>query len=127
MAVTQTQIDRLRRDTGTNETSLPDEDIQDIFDEAGERYTDETTIAAYARVLVIQSLLSSSAKLATYKQNESQENLSDIFKNLQALLKVWEGKVDAAITEAAGSSGAARFGGLRRKPAKVREYPGYGD
>lgn len=125
MAVTQSQIDRLRRDTGTTETSLPDEDIQDIFDEAGEKYSDSATAASFARVLVIQSLLSNAAKLHSYKANESSENLSDVFKNLQALLKVWEGKVSDAITDAAGSSGAARFGGLRRKPAKVREYPGY--
>jgi gas vesicle protein len=124
MAVTQTQIDRLRRDTGTDETSLPDEDIQDIFDEADEKYTDTATAAAYTRVLTIQSLLASSARLATYRQNESSENLSDIFKHLKELLKVWEEKTDDAITAAAGSSGAARFGSVRRKPATIREYPG---
>lgn len=125
MPVTQSQIDRLRRDTGSTEASLSDEDIQDIFDEAEEKYTDTATATAYTRVLTIQSLLSGAAKMTSYKQNESSENLSDVFKNLQALLKVWEGKVSDAITDAAGSSGAARFGGLRRKPAKVREYPGY--
>lgn len=123
MAVTQAQIDRLRRDTGTDETSLPDSDVQDVFDEAGESYTDAATIAAYTRVLTIQGLLSSSAKLATYRQNESTENLSDIFKHLKDLLKVWEDKTTDAIT-AASTSGAARFGGVRRQPARVREYPG---
>jgi hypothetical protein len=125
VAVTQSQIDRLRRDVGANETSLPDETIQDIFDEAGEKYTDTGTITAYTRVLTIQSLLSSSARLTTYKQNESSENLSDVFKHLRDLLAIWEAKTDDAITAAAGSSGAARFGGVRRKPAKVREYPGW--
>jgi pyrroline-5-carboxylate reductase len=75
-------------------------------------------------VLTIQSLLASSARLATYRQNESSENLSDIFKHLKELLKVWEEKTDDAITAAAGSSGAARFGSVRRKPATIREYPG---
>lgn len=125
MSVTQAQMDRLWRDTGTTVASLSEADIEDIFTEAGERYTDTATIASYARVLTIQSLLANSAKLASYKQNESSENLSDIFKNLQALLKVWEAKTADAIAAAAGSSGAARFGGVRRKPAGVKEYPGW--
>jgi gas vesicle protein len=122
---TATERSRLRRDTGTDATSLPDATADDIFTEAGEKYTDAGAIAAYSRVLVIQSLLSSSARLATYKMNESSENLSDVFKHLKELLKVWEDKTDDAITAAAGSSGAARFGGLRRKPATIREYPGW--
>jgi hypothetical protein len=120
-----TDIARLRRDTGTDETSLPDEDAEDIFDEAGEKYSDSATASSFTRVLVIQSLLSSAAKMHTYKQNESTENLSDVFKHLRDLLAIWEAKTEDAITAAAGSSGAARFGGLRRKPAKVREYPGW--
>lgn len=123
MATTDAQKARLRRDTGTNSTSLPDEDIDDIFDEAAEIYTDTATIAAYTRVLVIQGLLADSAKLATYRQNESQENLSDVFKHLQQLLTHWQQETDDA-AEAASTSGAARFAGLRRKPARVREYPG---
>lgn len=121
---TATERSRLRRDTGTDVSSLEDDDADAIFVEAGEKYTNTATIAAYARVLVIQSLLSSSAKLTTYRQNESTENLSDVFKHLKELLAVWEGKVDDAITAAAGSSGAARFGGVRRKPAGLKEYPG---
>lgn len=122
---TETDYNRLRRDIGANETSLPDEDAEALFTEAGERYTDTATAAAYTRVLALQGLLASSAKLATYKQNESQENLSDVFKHLKELLKVWEDKVSDAIESAAGSSGAARFGGVRRKPARVREYPSW--
>ncbi len=117
-----TDIARLRRDTGTTEASLPDEDAEDIFTEAGETYSDASTAATYARVLVIQSLLGSSAKLTSYKANESSESLSDIFKHLQALLKVWEDKTTLAAS--GGVHGAARFGGVRRKPATIREYPG---
>ena len=124
MATTDAQKARLRRDTGTNATSLPDDDIDDIFDEAAETYTDATTAAAYTRVLVLQGILADSAKLVNYRQNESQENMSDVFKHVQALLNVWEEKTDEAATAAASSSGAARFGSVRRKPAKVREYPG---
>lgn len=122
---TELDYTRLRRDVGASEATLSDEDAEALFVEAAERYTDASTAAAYTRVLALQGLISSSARLTTYRQNESTENLSDVFKHLKDLLAIWEGKVNDAITDAAGSSGAARFGGLRRKPAKVREYPGY--
>jgi len=118
---TEAEQARLRRDVGASEAALSDDDADDLFEEAGERYTDTATIAAYTRVLAIQGVLASSAKLTTYRQNESTENLSDVFKHLKELLKVWEDKVDDAV--AAAGSGAARFGSVRRKPVKVREYP----
>lgn len=118
-----TAAERLRRDLGASEAALSDEDAADLIEEAGERYTDTATAYAYARVLGLQGLLSSSAKLTSYKANESSESLSDVFKHLKELLKVWEDKVDDAV--AAAGSGAARFGSVRRKPAKVREYPGF--
>lgn len=112
--------DRLRRDVGANSTALSDGDADDLFDEAGETYSDTASAYAYARVLAIRGLLASSAKLTSYKQNESSESLSDVFKHLQELLKHWSGEVDEAIR---ANSGAARFGSVRRKPARVREYP----
>lgn len=116
-----TAADRLRRDLGASEAALSDEDAADLLEEAGEKYSDTASAYAYARVLGIQGLLSSSAKLTSYKANESSENLSDVFKHLKELLKVWEDKTTDAV--AAGGSGAARFGSVRRKPAAVREYP----
>ena len=122
---TATEKSRLRRDTGTDDSSLEDAVIDAIFVEAAERYSDTATATAYTRVLAIQGILASSARLTSYRANESQENLSDVFKHLRDLLAIWEAKVEDAIAAAASSSGAARFGGLRRKPAKVREYPGW--
>lgn len=122
---TELDYSRLRRDVGADETSLDDDAAEALFVEAAERYTDTGTASAYTRVLALQGLLSSAAKLHSYKANESTENLSDVFKHLTQLLAIWEAKTDDAITAAAGSSGAARFGGVRRQPAKVREYPGW--
>lgn len=113
--------DRLRRDVGANSTALSDADADALFEEAGETYSDAASAYAYARVLALQGILANSAKLTSYKQNESTENLSDIFKHLKELLKVWEDKTTDAV--GAAGSGAARFGGVRRKPAPVREYP----
>jgi hypothetical protein len=118
---TAAQRERLRRDTGSNSSALSDDDADDLFEEAGETYTDDTSIAAYARILALQGILASSAKLTSYKQNESSESLSDVFKHLRELLSYWQGELDTAQR---GASGAARYGGVRRKPARVREYPG---
>lgn len=118
---TATERERLRQDVGANSTALSDADADDIYAEAAEMYTDSATINAYTRTIAIRRLLASSARLTSYKQNESSENLSDIFKHLKELLKVWEDKTTDAV--AAGGSGAARFGSVRRKPARIKEYP----
>lgn len=126
MAVTQTQIDRLRRDVGGDETSLPDETVQDIFDEAEEAYTDSASALAQTRILALQGLLASAAKVTTYKQNETTENRSDLFNHLKDLLTLWQKRLDDAIADADAASldGGVRFGRVHRKPAKAREYPG---
>jgi len=113
--------DRLRRDLGCSSTTLSDADADALLAEAAETYSDTATAHAHARVLGLQGILASAAKLTTYKQNESTENLSDVFKHLKELLKLWEDKTTDAV--AAGGSGAARFGSVRRKPARIKEYP----
>jgi len=116
-----TDIARLRRDIGANTTSLPSDDAADLFEEAAEAYSDAASIAAHTRVLAIQGLLASSAKLTSYRQNESQESASDVFKHLTQLLSVWEDKLAQAQRSAGG--GAMRAGRTGRKPTRVREYP----
>ena len=120
---TETERTRLRSDIGATVTSLSDDDADAIFTEAGEKYTDADSITAYTRVLAIRRLLASSAKLTDYTQNQSQEKQSQVFDHLQKLLAFWRGELDTAVS-AASTVGAARFGGMRRKPKKVKEYPG---
>ena len=119
---TEQQRKRFWADTGSSSAVFDDDEVDDIFTEAAEEYSDAGVIKAHARVIGIQRLLASSAKLTSYRQNASSENLSDVFKHLQELLKLWQGKL-AAAKATASSSGAARFGGLRRKPKRIREYP----
>ena len=120
---TETERDRLRADIGANVASLPDDDADAIFVEAGEKYTDADSITAYTRVLAIRRLLASSAKLTDYTQNQSQEKQSQVFDHLQKLLAFWRGELETAVS-ASSVNGAAKFGGQRRKPKKVKEYPG---
>lgn len=120
---TETQRTRLRSDIGATITSLPDDAADDIFTEAEEMYTDATSITAYTRVLAIRRMMANAAKLTDYTQNESQEKQSQVFAQLKQLLAFWQSELDTAVA-AASTIGAARFGGLRRKPKMVKEYPG---
>lgn len=119
---TAEQISRLRRDTGTDETSLPDEDIPDLYAEAGESYANELAQEAYVRVLVLRGLLASSAPLTDYTQNNSQESASDVFDHTQELLSYWEQQLATAVALATGnaSTGGAFFGRVRGRESLRR-------
>lgn len=120
---TESQRERLRADIGADATTLPDLEADDIFDEAGESYTDAAAMTAATRVIAIRRLLASSAKLVSYRQNNSQESASDVFTHLKQLLSLWQGELSDAISSAS-TVGTAKFGGLRSKPKRIREYPG---
>lgn len=119
---TQTQADRLRDDVGGNVTSMPDSEIDAIWTEAGEYYSTSGPLTAYARVIAIRRLLASSAKLSSYRQNQSSENLSDVYKALRSLLDIWQDATNEAV--ALAGSGVARFGRTGTIPARIKEYPG---
>lgn len=117
---------RLRANTGDSEASLSDEAAEAIFVQAAELYS-AGSVYAGARVLRILELLGGAYKLHDYVQNNSTESASQIFKNLTVALGIWEGKVSDAIAteELADRPNAARFGRTTRKPARIKEYPGY--
>lgn len=117
---TELERTRLRKDIGADENSLTNTDADEIFVEAGEIYTAAAQIKAATRVIAIQRLLASSAKLASYKQNQSSENLSDIFGHLERLLTYWQGQQDSA---AVSGQSAARFGRTRVIPRHIAEFP----
>jgi hypothetical protein len=117
---TDTQATRLRADIGATDASLPKTEVDDIFEEASESYTATAAIKAHTRVIAIRRLLASSAKLTTYRQNQSSENLSDIFKHLEKLLAHWENQLSAA--NATGQS-VAKFGRTRSIPRRIAEFP----
>jgi hypothetical protein len=124
---TATERERLRLDVGlaaSDTTSLSDATIDAIFVEAGETYTDATSLLAATRVIVLRRLRAQSASAVDYTQNNSTEKASQRFQQLGELLAEWQGKLDEAVTGA--SSSAARFGRTTRKPARIREYPGGG-
>jgi hypothetical protein len=121
---------RLRLDLGLaagDTTTMPDAEVDAIYVEAAETYTDASSIVAATRVIAIQRLLASSAKMTSYTANNSSEDASDVFKHLMQLLGYWRGVLAAAIAddELANRPSAARFGRTTRRPARIKEHPGF--
>lgn len=126
---TATEQQRLRLDLGLaadDTTTLPNDEADAIFVEAGESYTDGASIKASTRIIAIQRLLASSAKMTSYRQNNSSEDASDVFKHLKQLLDYWRGNLATAIAddELANRGSVARFGKTTRRPARIKEHPG---
>lgn len=120
------QASRFRRSVGldiTDISALPTTEVNDIFAQAAERYEDSDSSDAYARIIYIEGLFASSAKMATYKKNQTTENVSDIFEHVARLLVYWSAKLLAAINENAGLESSARFGKTKQIPTRWKEYP----
>lgn len=110
--------ERLRADLDVDEAALSDAELDDAFARAEERYGDNAAaVEASARVVVIQQLLSGAAKRADSTQNESSERQSQVFEHLVRLRAIYLADLQAAL------NAVAQFGGLRRKPTRVEEYP----
>jgi hypothetical protein len=112
----------LRADTGTDETSLPDDEIDTIYTDSETLYTAAASIDAHARVVVFRRLMAQAAARTTYKQNQSQENLSDLLKNYHTMVKFWQDELATAEVDAA-ALGAVRIGNQKRVPSRYKEFP----
>lgn len=115
---TALQRERLRGDLDAGEDTLTDAEIDDTFARAEAQYNDNTgAVEAAARVVAIQQLLAGAAKRADYAQNESSERRSQVFEHLMRLRAIYEADVQAALAS------QVQWGGLRRKPSRIEEYP----
>lgn len=110
-------------DTGTPPT-FTDEEIGDLWDIALETYTSGGQLNAQTRIYLLDALLADSAKRVTYEQNQSKEQLSDIFKHLEKLRAIAvKDLADASAVITAGL-GAVRLGSLHKvKPTRKRDVP----
>ena len=115
---TDIQRARLRADLDADEEALTDDEIDDVYARAEEQYGENTlAVEASARVVAIQQLVAGAAKRADYSQNESSERRSQVFDQLVKLRAIYEADLQAALDS------AAQWGGLRRKPTRIEEYP----
>lgn len=116
---TMAEWQALRDDIGY--PTLTDEEAEALYVQAATLYS-AGAVYAGARVLTILRLLGPASQRSDYVQNNSAERSSQTAASLRELLKIWQGFVDAAVT-AESAGGSTRLGGLRRRPAKVKEYP----
>ena len=114
----------LRADTGTDSTSLLDAEIDDIYDAGAALYTDAASLEAYGRVTVFRRLMAQAASRTSYKQNQSQEQLSDLIKNYKMMVDLWQQKLDDAVADVESAAvGAIKLGRSKRIPSRLKEYP----
>lgn len=117
---------RLRLDLGLaadDTTNLPAATIDAIFVEAAETYTDANSLLAATRIIAIRRLRVQSAADVDYTQNNNSKKASQRFAHLTELLKEWQEALIDAVSATSGS--AARFGRTTRKPARIKEHPGW--
>lgn len=109
-------------DTDSSNEVFSDAELEILYNEALVLYPSSTGLA-YQQTIVagFEVLLADSAKQVTYKANQSSENLSDISKVLEKLLKYHQGKLADMETTAAGSP--IRYGALRRRADRAKDIP----
>ncbi len=114
---TEIQRERLRADLDADHAALTDAEIDDAFARAEAQYATSAAVEACARVLCLQQLLAGAAKRADYSQNATSERSSQVFEHLLRLRALYMSALDAALGT------AAQWASLRRREARVEEYP----
>lgn len=113
--------DAVRWDVGESESNLSNAAIDDLYDRAEAKYgVDTAATEAWTRVLVVRNLRAQAAKRVDYRQNQSSENLSDLYKNLKDMEATFLDDLQTALDSATGK---VRFGGLKRYIPRLQEYP----
>lgn len=118
---TDAQRDAIRYDLEVDASSMPNSEIDILYTRAEARYGAGTLATEdYVRIIAIRRLLAGAAKRTDYRQNQSEDKLSQIFQALKQLLQFYREELDLAIN---GERAAVRFGGLRRFNQKLFEFP----
>jgi hypothetical protein len=112
--------DDFRADIGDANSAFTDAEIDTLEQRAIARWSEDVAYEG-ARVLAINQLLASAAKLADYAANESSEKKSQVFKHLSELRKLYKSDLDDARDDVAGAS--VRSGRSTRKLSRRKEYP----
>ena len=83
--LTDDQLTDFRADIGDTGTpsAFSDDELQRLYTRAEESYN-------LAVLMAFRQLLGNTWKFTTYRQNQSSENKSDVFKHLQEMVKHWQ-------------------------------------
>lgn len=119
---TADQRDAVRYDLGSlTSVQMPDAEINLLYTRAEASYSGQSDAQeAWVRFMAVRNLKAQAAKRTDYKQNQSQEWLSQLFTQLEKLEKQFYGDLQAALEAGVG---LVRFGGLRRAIPHLVEFP----
>lgn len=114
----RTLYDYFRQNIGDTNSAFTNGDIDSLYEEASEDYTDDALIRMQTVILGIDVLLSNASKLTEYRQNNTQEKQQDIFKHLLQLRDIWVKKLETAAMRSRSGVGMPKLG-IYRKPKEL--------
>lgn len=117
---TQEQRDAVRYDLDATEDSMEDSEIDSLFVRAEAKYSSDEAVEIAVRLMAINNLLLQAAKRTDYTQNRSIEKSSQIFDHLLKIRPLFIAQLKEVLND---NNAGVRFGGLRRKPKRLEEYP----
>jgi acyl-CoA reductase-like NAD-dependent aldehyde dehydrogenase len=118
-----TEAQLVRRATGDNETSFPNDDVDLLFDKAESDYSGYSRKVIFQAVLVyrLRELTTSAAKRADYKLNETEEKRSQTAKALMELFE--DAKEDLEELLKLEKGVALRTAVMKKIPSRIKGYP----
>lgn len=118
---TSSQREFVRYQFAATEDNLSDDEIDFVYGQAETRYgVNNDATEAYVRLVIIRNLMMQAAKRTDYKQNQSQEWLSQLLPNLIKMKAEFEDELTLALE----STNAPVFiASLRRRSPVLVEYP----
>lgn len=123
MPATPSQITLIRMQTADTATppAFSDAEINLLWDVAAEIYSANSQILIQTKIYMFDGLLADAAKRVNYKQNQSSENLSDIFKHLLELRKLALADLESATN---GVVSPVQLATTRRaRPTRAKDVP----
>jgi hypothetical protein len=101
--------------------SLTDEEAADLFAQGRRRYEDDESVSVRAAIIYLEGLLVNTAKMNTYRKNNTQENLSDVYGHVRNLIDYYREDLLAVQNAAAGTEGSVRSGKPKHVSGRYRE------
>ena len=122
MTATETEKALFRIEFGGDDTSLPDDYIDGLFNTAEAIYgtEDRTKVQTAAYLYHATSERAKSMESVNYKANTASEDLSVVYERWNALVAKYQADLDLITKDLT----AARWMPFYKKPQPFRRYPG---
>jgi hypothetical protein len=125
MPATTDEKASLRRQLDADATALPDAEIDVMWAEAEVLYPahvdNRPLIFAAVRLQGWRELMVQASKRVDYKQNQSEEKMSQLLKNMEAIEARFKKLFDTLLTSA--TKPPVRWGGIRNIPNSWKDKP----